>query len=219
MTTLIRVGLIDFDADVRHGRKMILESEKSLRVFFESNGADEDIDQLSSALIDVLLIDQRLTGGSGLNFYKKLRAIMGATNAPPAILSIPYDQPEMIFDALINGFRGTLSIESGAKALIETCKLAAKEQDLQNLSGLAQLVQRVKPEKQLDIHLNQAVASLPEKLSSNLRRLRTSWHKALDGKDGNYNLQSMAGVVAKLNFQSGSEAILRLHVTGNLDVP
>lgn len=217
MAKTARVALVDFDADVRFGRRLILESNKALKIFFDSNGRTEDIDNIAAALIDTCIIDQRLESGSGIDFYQQLRNRMGIKQVPAAVLTAPLSQPALEVQALAAGFSSVVSLEAGAEQLLEVTLKASEGEPLIDTNKLALLVNEVKPQRFLDIHLNQAVAALPEKYQSNLRRLRTAWNSALSGKNSTYDLKDISAVATRLNFQTPFEAVLKLYLSGNLD--
>lgn len=217
MAKSIRVALVDFDADVRFGRRLILESNQSLKVFFDSNGKSEDIDAIAEALIDICIIDQRLESGSGIEFYEQLRNRVGIQQVPAAVLTAPLSQPALVVQALAAGFSSVVSLEAGAEQLLEATHRVSKGEQLLDTNKLAQLVNEVKPQRYLDIHLNQAVAALPEKYQSNLRRLRSAWNSALSGKNSTYDLKDISAVATRLSFQTPFEAVLKLYLSGNLD--
>lgn len=217
MSKLIRIGLIDFDADVRFGRRLILESNPKVRVVFDSEGKTEDVQGVSESLIDVLVIDQRLEMGSGINFYEQLRGLTGLSEAPMAVLTSAFEQPDLRFLAFKSGFFETVSLELGPEYLVEKALAGALGKRTIGLSEIVDLVRGVKPQKQLDIELNQQVRNLPEKYQSNLRRLKSVWKKLSSGKSIDFDLTDLAGLVAKLKFQSPEETVIRLYLAGHFD--
>lgn len=217
MSNLIRIGLIDFDADVRFGRRLILESNPQVRVFFDSEGKAEDVEAVSEGLIDVLVIDQRLAMGSGISFYEQLRRLIGFAEAPLAVLTCAFEQPELKFSALMAGFFETVSLELGPEHLLAKTIAAASGKRTTHLTEIVELVKAVRPRKQLDIQLNQLVATLPEKYQSNLRRLKANWQRNFIGKSADFDLTDLAGLVSKLKFQSPEETVIRLYLAGHFD--
>lgn len=217
MSNFIRVGLVDFDSDVRHGRRLILESNPKIRVFFDSDGKADDVQGVSEGLIDVLVIDQRLAMGSGISFYDQLRRLTGFDETPLAVLTSAFDQPDLKLSALKSGFVGLVSLESGPESLVRATLDAAIGKRATTTTEIVELVRAVNPQKQLDIHLNQLVTNLPEKYQSNLRRLKTIWQKSMAERAINFDLNNLAGLVSKLKVQSPEEAVIRLYLAGHLD--
>jgi CheY-like chemotaxis protein len=114
MASTIRIGLLDTDSDVRFGRKLVLSSQANFEVVFDSDGSAEDIEAIEQSLIDVLVLDQRLTCGSGVSFYSSLRNLTGVKQAPSAILTTSFEQPELLLDALHEGILDVVTVEQGA---------------------------------------------------------------------------------------------------------
>ncbi len=90
MASKIRIGLLDTDSNVRLGRKLVLSSQPKFEVVFDSDGSTEDIEAIEQSLIDVLVLDQKLSFGSGVGFYASLRNLTGIKQAPPALLTASF---------------------------------------------------------------------------------------------------------------------------------
>lgn len=217
MTTLIRVGLLDFDADVRGGMRMIIEANPGLRVFFDSDGKAEDIDVVAQSLIDVLIVNHRLSMGSGIDFYDELRRLTGFDEAPSALLTCAFELPELRLAAFRAGFFDVVSLEVGLERLVTKALEASSGLRTTSLVDLHELVRLVNPSRRLDIPLNQLISNLPEKYQSNLRRLKTVWNKIDSGKAKDYDLADLSGLLTKLGFQTPEEAVIRMYLAGHLD--
>jgi DNA-binding NarL/FixJ family response regulator len=127
MPDTIRIGLLDTDEDVRFGRKLIFSSLPKTEVVFDSDGASSDLDSIQDSLIDVLVIDQKLASGAGIDFYSSLRRLTGAKQAPPAIVTASYAQPALLLEALEAGVFDVVAIEQGAKALVDSISKQYKQ--------------------------------------------------------------------------------------------
>jgi DNA-binding NarL/FixJ family response regulator len=218
MNPKLRVGLLDFDADVRFGRRLILESNKSLEVVHESNGVPADLELISEGLFDILIIDQRLTAYSGLDFYRELCLLTGIRQAPSAILTTPFEQPALTLDAIEQGFSEVVSTELGAEALVEAAIRAGQSQSQFSLATIHELLGAVKPAFALDLELMKIVASLPERLASNLRRLRQVIKKADLEKLKSFDQESLANLVERFPVRNLAQLVVKLHRSELLDV-
>jgi DNA-binding NarL/FixJ family response regulator len=114
MASTIRIGLLDTDSDVRFGRKMVLSSQPKFEVVFDSDGSTEDLEAIEQSLIDVLVLDQKLASGSGVSFYSSLRNLTGVKQAPKAILTTSFAQPDLLLDALQEGIVDVVTVEQGS---------------------------------------------------------------------------------------------------------
>lgn len=218
MNQKLRVGLLDFDADVRFGRKLILESNKQFSVVHESEGRLEDLEMISEGLFDVLVIDQRLAFGGGIDFYRELTSITGVREAPSAILTTPFEQPPLRLDAIEQGFSEVVSMELGAEALLAETLRAARGESRISLAAVHELIRAVRPGFALDLELIQIVSSLPERLSSNLRRLRQVIKKADLERLESFDEDSLSSLLERFPVRNLGQLVIKLHRSELIDV-
>jgi DNA-binding NarL/FixJ family response regulator len=217
MSKSIRIGLFDADQDVRFGRKLVFASLPETEVVFDSNGTRDDLERIQESLIDVLVIDQQLASGSGVAFYSSLRNLTGDKQAPPAVITSSFAQPALLLEALEAGFSNVVAIEQGAEGLAETVTQARAGSNAHSLADLYQLVSSQPRVRAVDLSFVSLVDQLPEKLASNLRRLRSLWQKADVAKLEVYNLGSLNDLVSRLPVASAAELVLKLNRSGLLD--
>jgi len=217
MPETIRIGLIDTDEDIRFGRKLLFASLANSEVVFDSDGASADLEPIQESLIDVLVIDQKLASGPGIDFYTSLRKLTGIKQAPPAVLTASFNQPALLLEALEAGMLDVVAIEQGAKALVDAVTRASSGADPQSLAGLNRMLATQPRVRAIDLNFVSLVDQLPEKLSSNLRRLKAIWQKADMTKLESYDLNSLKEAVARLPVATASELVLALNRSGLLD--
>jgi DNA-binding NarL/FixJ family response regulator len=217
MPETIRIGLLDTDEDVRFGRKLLFTSLPNAEVVFDSDGASSDLEPIQESLIDVLVMDQKLAAGPGVDFYSSLRKLTGIKQAPPAILTASFDQPALLLEALEAGILDVVAIERGAKALVDAVTRAGSAANSHNLAELNRMLSSQPRVRAIDLNFVSLVDQLPEKLASNLRRLKTIWQKADMTKLESYDLNSLKEMVARLPVATASELVLALNRSGLLD--
>jgi DNA-binding NarL/FixJ family response regulator len=217
MPETIRIGLLDSDEDVRFGRKLVFASPPDTEVVFDSDGAVADLDPIQHSLIDVLIIDQKLASGPGIDFYSRLRKLTGNKQAPPAIITASYTQPALLLEALEAGVFDVVSIEQGAKGLVDAVTQANSDANHYSLAELYQLVASLTRVVAVDLNFVSLIDQLPEKLASNLRRLKSLWQKADMTKLEQYDLNSLNELVSRLPVARASELVLALNKSGLLD--
>jgi two-component system response regulator DevR len=116
-----RVGLVDADEGIRAGRRMVLESSGRVNITLELATANELLERFADYLLDVLIIDQRLRGLSGVQVCEKISAIKFAEKIDTRILlTAPYGSAELELQALRAGATAVVSQESGSAALVDT---------------------------------------------------------------------------------------------------
>jgi DNA-binding NarL/FixJ family response regulator len=217
MPETIRIGLLDSDEDVRFGRKLVFASPPDTEVVFDSDGAVADLDAIQQSLIDVLIIDQKLASGPGIDFYSRLRKLTGNKQAPPAIITASFTQPALLLEALEAGVFDVVSIEQGAKGLVDAVTQANSDANHYSLAELYQLVASQTRVVAVDLNFVSLIDQLPEKLASNLRRLKSLWQKADMTKLEQYDLNSLSELVSRLPVARASELVLALNKSGLLD--
>lgn len=214
----MRIGLLDSDPDIRYGRRMILSSKSNYEIVLDSDGGTFDLGLVAESLIDVLVLDQRLGSGPGIDFYSKLRTLTGLKQAPTAVLTASYKQTALELEALEHGVFATISLETGAEGLLEATAFAAEGKAPLSLLEIFQLLTGQPVRVLVDLPFLALVEQLPEKLSSNLRRLRSVWQKGEPKKLDSFDLDALAGLVSRLPVKTAPELISRLHRSGLLDV-
>jgi len=217
MPETTRIGIVDADKDIRMGRKLLLTSLSDVEVVFDSDGASSDIESIQRSLIDVLLIDQKLASGPGVGFYSSLRELTGIKDAPSAVITTSYIQPALLLEALEAGAFDVVAVEQGAKALIDTVTSVTKGSNAYALSELKNLLTTQSQIRVVDLNLVSLIDQLPEKLASNLRRLKSVWRKEDVSKLEQYKLSALDDLVARLPVANATELVLALNKSGLLD--
>jgi DNA-binding NarL/FixJ family response regulator len=218
MASTIRIGLLDTDSDVRFGRKLVLSSQANFEVVFDSDGSTEDLEAIEQSLIDVLVIDQKLSSGAGVSFYASLRNLTGVKQAPPALLTASFAQPELLLDALQGGFVDLLTVEQGASGLVAAVSRASSGANTHSLSTIWELISPQPSYRAVDLNLVRLLDELPQRLASILKKLKTVWQSSDSAKIEQFELSSLNTLVARLPVSNSVELILAMNRSGLLDV-
>jgi DNA-binding NarL/FixJ family response regulator len=218
MASKIRIGLLDTDSDVRLGRKLVLSSQPKFEVVFDSDGSTEDLEAIEQSLIDVLVIDQKLSSGAGVSFYSSLRKLTGVKQAPPALLTASFAQPELLLDALQEGFVDLLTVEQGASGLVAAVLKASSGANTHSLSTIWELVSSQPPYRAVDLNFVRLVDKLPQRLASTLKKLKAVWQSSDLAKIEKFEIDSLNTLVARLPVSNSVELILAMNRSGLLDV-
>jgi hypothetical protein len=110
-----------------------------------------------------------------------------------------------------------VSIEQGAKGLVDAVTQANSDVNVHSLAELYQLVATQPRIRAVDLNFVSLVDQLPEKLASNLRRLKSLWQKADMTKLEQYDLNALKDMVSRLPVARASELVLALNKSGLLD--
>ena len=218
MASTIRIGLLDTDSDVRFGRKLVLSSEPKFEVVFDSDGSQDDLESIEQSLIDVLVIDQRLFSGAGVSFYSSLRNLVGPKQAPPAVLTASFAQPDLLLDALQGGMFDVVSVDQGAQGLVAAVSKATTGLNAYSLSAIWELVSSQPAYRGVDLNFVRLVDELPQKLASGVKKLKDVWTSSDSAKIAKFDMASLNALVPRLPVSNSVELILAMNRSGLLDV-
>src|SRR6202011_2566462 len=97
---VIRVLLVDDEALVRRGLRLILDSAQDIQVVAEATGGAEAVVLAARHRADVVLMDIRMREGDGLTATRRLLAV----ETPPRVVVLTtFDLDESVFGALQAG--------------------------------------------------------------------------------------------------------------------
>ncbi|TBL40862.1 response regulator transcription factor [Verrucosispora sp. SN26_14.1] len=121
---MIRVMLVDDQAVVRMGFRVILEQAGDIEVVAEASNGDAAVDLARRHRPDVICMDVRMPGGDGLTATRRI--VAEATETPPAVLVVTtFDLDEYVFGALESGASGFILKDCEPDELIEAVRRLA----------------------------------------------------------------------------------------------
>ncbi len=112
----MKVLITDDHAIVRDGIRWMLESEDSIEIVGEASGGEELLALLSELTTDVILLDIRMPGMSGL---ETAEAVRKAYPSLPILILTMHDEPELVAGAIGRGANGYLLKSADRSELIE----------------------------------------------------------------------------------------------------
>ena len=119
---MIRVGLVDDQAMVRVGLRMILESEPDVAVVCEAADGAEALAMFAEHSPDVVLMDVRMPGVDGIAATREV--IAAAPDARIVILTT-FDDDEYLYGALRAGASGFLLKSADGDTLVDAVRVVA----------------------------------------------------------------------------------------------
>jgi DNA-binding NarL/FixJ family response regulator len=123
----IRVLIVDDQALVRAGFRMILEAQPDLEVVGEAGDGSAAIDAVRTLRPDVVLMDVRMPGVDGIEATRRLTE----AGVPGKIVILTtYDLDEYVFDALAAGASGFLLKHVPPEELVRGVRVAASGEAL-----------------------------------------------------------------------------------------
>lgn len=134
MTNQIRIALVDGDEDIKAGRKLVIESEDDLRIVLEEDNAIRALERIPEALVDVLIIDQRLKAQDGAWLIQKLRESFFSDDNLDAkiIMTAPYYSDELLIAAIRAGANDLVTQDMGPEQLLQAIfRITNKDNDFE----------------------------------------------------------------------------------------
>ncbi|WP_296665290.1 response regulator transcription factor [Demequina sp.] len=119
---MIRVALIDDQAMVRVGLRMILESEDDIEVVAEATSGLDAVRIVAHHSPDVVLMDVRMPGMDGL---AATREVLAAHPTARVVILTTFDDDEYVYEALRAGASGFLLKSVEGDALVAAVRVVA----------------------------------------------------------------------------------------------
>ncbi|MFC9231091.1 response regulator [Streptomyces decoyicus] len=120
---MIRVLLVDDEALVRTGLRMILEPAEDIDVVAEASDGSEALSAVAKHRPDVVLMDVRMAGMDGLTALKELRR---SVDGPKVIMLTTFDLDDYVHTALRNGASGFLLKDTSPRELAHAVRTVAE---------------------------------------------------------------------------------------------
>jgi len=120
----VRVVLVDDEAMVRVGLRMVLSSEPDIEVVGEAADGGAAVDVVTETSPDVVLMDVRMPRMDGLEATRRLMADPECSSTRVLILTT-FDEDELVHDALKAGASGFLLKDTRPTQLLEAVQVVA----------------------------------------------------------------------------------------------
>jgi DNA-binding NarL/FixJ family response regulator len=119
----VKVAIVDDQALVRGGFRMIIDAKEDLTVVGEAADGDEAVALVERAKPDVVLMDIRMPGMDGI---EATRRIVASGPGARIIILTTYDADEYVFSALRAGASGFLLKDVRPAELVEGIRTVAR---------------------------------------------------------------------------------------------
>jgi DNA-binding NarL/FixJ family response regulator len=132
---MIRILLVDDQALVRAGFRMILDAEPGMEVVGEASDGREAVEQVRELRPDVVLMDIRMPDLDGLEATRQILAgapedIAAGTCAPKILMLTTFDLDEYVYEALRAGASGFLLKDTPPEQLVGAIHVIAQGEAL-----------------------------------------------------------------------------------------
>lgn len=122
---VIRVFIADDQLLVRQGIRTLLELDPQIAIAGEAEDGIETIARVREAEVDVLLLDVRMPGCSGIDV---LRELASREALPPTLVLTTFDDADAVLDAIRAGARGFLLKDISYQQLMSAIRAIASGQ-------------------------------------------------------------------------------------------
>ena len=119
---MIKVMLVDDQNLVRKGVRSLLELSEEIEVIAEANDGAEAIEMLPDVNPDVVLLDMRMPGLSGVDVLRRLKE---SDQLPPTIILTTFDDDDLVLAGIRNGAKGYLLKDVALEELVNAVKTVA----------------------------------------------------------------------------------------------
>jgi DNA-binding NarL/FixJ family response regulator len=127
---VIRILLVDDQALVRAGFRMILDAEPEMEVVGEAADGREAIDQVRALRPDVVLMDIRMPDLDGLEASRRILSGSPEEEAPKILMLTTFDLDEYVYEALRAGASGFLLKDTPPEQLVSAIHVIAQGEAL-----------------------------------------------------------------------------------------
>lgn len=142
----IRVMLVDDHEVVRQGVRALLESAGGMVVVAEADSVSDAIAQAASALPDVIVMDVRLTDGSGIEATREIRARRAETKV---IMLTSFADDDALFASIMAGAAGYVLKQIRSNDLIRSIRTVASGGSLLDPGVTGSVLERLRKGKHL----------------------------------------------------------------------
>jgi DNA-binding NarL/FixJ family response regulator len=156
----VRVVLVDDQAMVRAGFRMILESEPDIAVVGEAADGRDAADLVARARPDVVLMDVRMPHVDGIEATRRIQAL---PDPPHVLILTTFDLDDYVYAALRAGASGFLLKDAPAEQLVDAVRVIARGDALLAPSVTRRLIEEVARRPAIDAAAVPGLADLTER--------------------------------------------------------
>lgn len=120
----IRVLIVDDQALVRAGFRVLVDAADDLEVVGEAEDGEAAVSAAAALRPDVVLMDIRMPGTDGLEATRRILA--GGDGAPRVLVLTTFDVDDYVYEALRSGASGFLLKDTDPAQLVEAIRVVAR---------------------------------------------------------------------------------------------
>lgn len=213
---MIRVLLVDDQALVRTGFRVILDAQPDLEVVGEADDGFDGVARAATLKPDVVCMDVQMPGLDGL---EATRQITAEPDAPAVLVLTTFDRDDYLFQALEAGASGFLLKTTTPEQLIDAVRVLASGEALLSPAVTRRVISRfasAPPAPSADD--DPAIASLTDREADVFRLLADGLSNveiAAQLYVGEATVKThVSNILLKLGVRDRVQAVVRAHRTG-----
>jgi DNA-binding NarL/FixJ family response regulator len=140
VTGLVRVVVVDDQAVIRGGLRLIIEHEPDLTVVGEAGDGDEAVRVVAASSPHVVLMDIRMPGTDGIEATRRI--LDAGDDAPSVLVLTTFQDDDYVFGALRAGASGFLLKDATPDVLVGAIRAVAAGDALVDPAVTGRLLQR-----------------------------------------------------------------------------
>jgi DNA-binding NarL/FixJ family response regulator len=119
-----RIALINGDAAIRAGKRLLIDSQEDMKVVYEESIAAKALEVLPELLVDVVVIDHRLQGMDGVSLSKQLIARLSASEQrlPTIVITGAYFTSELLMASIRAGATELVTQDASSADLLDAIR-------------------------------------------------------------------------------------------------
>lgn len=145
MNTTIRVLLVDDHEVVRVGLRSLLSMYPKIEIVGEAANADQSIELAMRKKPDIVLMDIRIPGKSGIDACREIKKMLPSTNV---IMLTSFDDENEIHESILAGASGYILKEIGSQDLIHAIEEVAEGKSLLDPKITDKVFRKIRETKQ-----------------------------------------------------------------------
>jgi len=142
----LRLMLVDDHEVVRNGLRQMLEASGDVRIVAEAGTVRDAVAEAARTKPDAIVMDVRLTDGSGIEATREIRAARPETRV---LMLTSFDDDEALFSSILAGASGYVLKQIQGRDLIRAIRAVAQGQSLLDPAVTATVLERLRKGKHL----------------------------------------------------------------------
>ncbi|RYU09347.1 response regulator [Nocardioides iriomotensis] len=217
MTGTIRVALVDDEAMVRVGLRMVLSAEPDLEVVGEAADGGAAVAMVAETSPDVVLMDVRMPGVDGI---EGARRVLAAAPEVKVVVLTTFDEDEYVEAALRAGVSGFLLKVAPPERLVDAVRMVASGGGLLDPSVTVRVIESFATAAPARVPRSARLDSLTERERDVLRLIGRGLSNAEIAAElylGETTVKThVSNVLAKLGVRDRVQAVVAAYESGHV---